>query len=184
MEWYVHVTWDVKRLIKDIRYPSCFEVNSLTIGVLAGPSIIKVMAPIPITAGLNIIAVWLLSEGADAFGSLEIVGAINNLNIPEVAGLPESLFGEMTAAHLSGGVLPLRLRIHNFSSPLNHGGAVCQIREQEGWPIPQYVVIPELHPPVPLFRILQQHTTNPALCQITITMDPWITIEALARRQF
>ena len=43
------------------------------------------MAPIPIAASLDIIAVGLLSKGAKTFGSLEIVGAINHLNIPEIA---------------------------------------------------------------------------------------------------
>ena len=43
------------------------------------------MAPIPIAASLDIIAVGLLNKDAKTFGSLEIVGAINLLNIPEIA---------------------------------------------------------------------------------------------------
>ena len=114
------------------------------------------MAPVPITACLNIIAVWLLSEGAKTFRGLQIVGAINNLNIPEVTCFPKSLFRKTSTTHLSGGMPSSRLRIYHFTSPLYHGCTFCQIWEQERRPITQYVVIPKLHPPMPFFRILHR----------------------------
>jgi len=129
---------------------------SLTIRVFTRATIVKVVTPIPITACLNIIAVWLLSEGAKAFGCLEIVGAINHLNISEVTCFPKPLFRKMATSHLSWSVLTIRLRINNFTSPLYHGSTVSQIWEEERRPIPQHIVIPKLHPPVSLFWILQE----------------------------
>ena len=56
-----------------------------TIRVSSRASEVKVMTPIAITTRLHIIAVGLFSKGAKPFWSLEVVGAIDNLNVPEIA---------------------------------------------------------------------------------------------------
>lgn len=74
---------------------------SWTIRVFARTPIVKVVTPIAVLAGLDIVAVGLLGEGANPLRSLEVVGAVNDLNVPEIAGLPEPFFRKMAASHLS-----------------------------------------------------------------------------------
>jgi len=90
-----------------VKMGGCF--TSWTVFISTRPSIIKVTAPIPIIASLNIIAVRFLSEGANPFRGLEIVRGVNNLNIPEVTCFTKPFLGETTTAHLSGGVPTIRL---------------------------------------------------------------------------
>lgn len=107
-------------------FPSyVYRSFSCAIRVSTRATIVKVMSPIVITTRLNIIAVGLLGESAESLWGLEIVGAINNLYVPEIARLAKSLLRKTATAHLSRGVLPIGLRVHHLTTPLDHGGAVC-----------------------------------------------------------
>lgn len=66
-------------------------------------------SPVAVTSSLHIIAVGLLCESAEVFGGPEIVGLVNDLDVPEVAGLAKSFFREMATAHLCRCVLTTRL---------------------------------------------------------------------------
>ena len=56
-----------------------------TIRVSSRASIIKKMTPFAIATRLHVIAVGFFSKGAKPFWSLEVVGAIDNLNVSEIA---------------------------------------------------------------------------------------------------
>lgn len=153
--WMVQIGWwdDVSSLMMGIFL--YFSQLSLAIRVSTRASKVEEMAPIPITACLDIIAVGLLSEGAKAFGGFKVVWAVNYLDVPKITCLAKSFLWEMPTPHLSRGVLPVWLWVYYLPAPLYHGRAVCQVWEQERRPVAKNVVVPKLHPPVSFFWILK-----------------------------
>ena len=113
-----------------------FNSNNLwTIRVSTRTSIVEVVPPSTTIASLHIIAAGLLGEGAKLRGWPQVVGSINYLDVPEVAGLAKSFSREVATAHGSGSVLTIWFRVHDLSSPLYHGGTVCKVGEEERRPV-------------------------------------------------
>ena len=126
----------------------------LAVGAPPRAAVVEVGAPVAVVAVLHVVAVWLLSEGAQPLGGLEVVGAVHHLDVLEVARLAEPFLREVPAAHLRRGVHAVWLRVHHLPTPLDHRSAVRQVREEKGRPVAEHVILAELHPPVALLWVL------------------------------
>lgn len=77
------------------------------------------------------------------------------MDVPKVASLAKTFLGKVSAAHLRRGMAAVGFCVHHLAAPLDHGGAVRQVGEEEGWPVAQNIVVTELQPPIALLWVLR-----------------------------
>jgi hypothetical protein len=153
-----HYLGYIQRTLK-VYYTGMVEQSPLGLGAARAPartSIVEVRAPLGIVAGLEIVAVRLLRECAHPLRCFQVVGAVDHLNVLEVARLAEPFLREVPTAHLRRCVHAVGLRVHHLPTPLNHRRTVGEVGEEERWPVAENIVLAELHPPVALFWVLHK----------------------------
>lgn len=69
--------------------------------------IVEIATPCTAVPDPNVVAMGLISVSGDSLCRPQVVGAIHNLNVSDIAGLAEPLAREVATAHLRGRVLPV-----------------------------------------------------------------------------